>query len=480
MTAYEPVIGIEVHVELATQTKMFCACENRPFELEPNSATCPTCLGLPGALPVANSEAIQLGIRAALALNCQVGEVCMFERKNYAYPDLIKGYQISQYALPIGRNGFVTIHDDSIEKNIQIRRAHLEEDTAKLTHRQLSSGKSISLLDCNRSGVPLLEIVTEPTIHSAQDAELFLRELRSILIHNGISRCRMQRGEMRLEANISLRPEGSEEFGPRVEIKNQSSFRFVREALAYEIARQSDLLDQGQPVKQATVGWDSEARRTFEQRLKEEAHDYRYFPEPDLPPIEIGKDWIERQRRAMPESLDSFRRRLLQSGISAADIHTVVMNDTVEFLHQACSLYPDGAGSILRCLIRDVFSLVNEKKIPIGDSNLTPVNLVEVVKLVDGGEINFAAQSKILQELFAEGGSAEAIMKRDGLGQVSDAGAIAFEVDQVLQERSDLVEQYRAGKAAVRNALFGQIMKRLKGRGDPKQIDSLLQKRLDG
>ena len=480
-SVFDIVIGIEVHVELATRTKMFCRCRNGPFELAPNAAVCPTCLGLPGALPVINREAVRLGLRAALALGCEVAEICQFERKLYPYPDLVKGYQISQYELPLGRGGGVEIFGEAGEaKTIPIHRIHLEEDTAKLVHRRASDGQEISEMNCSRSGVPLLEIVTEPEIHSAEDAEGYLRQLRNLLIHNGVSHCRMERGEMRLEANISLKPRGSEVLGNRVEVKNQSSFRFVRDAIAYEVERQSRRLGRGEEIVQETRGWDPERRRTFPQRAKEDAHDYRYFPDPDLPPVQIDPAWIAAERRAMPESLDHFRTALVEAGVPSEDVQAMMDNETIAFLNEAHRLHPDGVVLAAKWLVREVFALLNEAKIPIEESRLAAAEFVAALRLVEAGKLNAQGMQTVIQELFKDGGEASEIIARRGLTQVNDKDALGRAVDEVLTEQDAMVAQYRAGKTKVRQALFGKVMQKTKGRADPKAVGELLDERLKG
>lgn len=477
---YEAVIGLEIHVELSTNSKMFCGCLNNPYDLNPNEATCPTCLGLPGALPSINRKAIMLGIRAALALNCKVADVCQFERKNYPYPDLVKGYQITQYEMPIGTNGYVTIYDSfGNDKRISIRRAHLEEDTAKLSHQTSTNGNSISMLDCNRSGVPLLEIVTEPELHTANDTELFLRQLRSILLYNGISRCRMERGEMRFEPNVSIRKKGDPNLGNRVEIKNQSSFRFVRDAIAYEIDRQRELLENGETVRQITCGWNPEKRQTFEQRSKEEAHDYRYFPDPDLPPVKVQEIWIEQQKNEMPESIYEFRELVIEAGVPPADMQMVIENGAVAFLHSCYELYPAGLVQIAKWLLRDIFSLINENNIPLEESKLSSSEFINTIVMLDEGNINAEGARKIIRELFCNGGISENIARDNSLSQINDIAALRSIIQEILSARSDLVSDYKSGKTKVRHALFGSVMKKTEGRANPESVNRLLSDELD-
>ena len=471
---YETTVGVEVHVELATRTKMFCSCLNAPQDLEPNHAACPVCLGLPGSLPVINREAVRLGLRAALALNCQVNEVIWFERKNYIYPDLVKGYQISQYEQPLGEWGWLTIiGDDGNEKKITIRRLHLEEDTSKLTH---ADGQT--LIDVNRCSTPLMEIVTEPVIRSGREAEEYVRKLRAILVYNGISRCRIQRGEMRVEANVSIAPRGSEKLGVRTEIKNQAGFNHMRSAIAYEEQRHAGILDAGGTVMQQTMGWDDVNQRTFPQRSKEDAHDYRYFPDPDLPPARIDPSWTEKERATMPASYDDYLVELREKGLSDADIDALSRNDALGFLRMASGDRPEKTVLMAKRLIKDVFSLVNSTGTPLDEAKLTPESFRAAVFLQEDGKLNGEGFRKVLESLYTGGGDALETARAADLVIEQNDDAVKAAIAKVLAEVPAMVAEFKAGKVAVRNAIFGRVMKELKKKGDPKAVGALLDEAL--
>ncbi|MDR1535045.1 MAG: Asp-tRNA(Asn)/Glu-tRNA(Gln) amidotransferase subunit GatB [Planctomycetota bacterium] len=467
---YLTTIGVEVHVELSTVTKMFCACPNSPQDLPPNQAACPVCLGLPGALPVVNREAIRLGIRAALALRCRINETIWFERKNYIYPDLVKGYQISQYVRPLGEWGWLAIvGDDGEEKKIAIRRVHLEEDTCKLIH----SGEN-ALIDVNRSGVPLMEIVTEPVLRSGREAEEYARKLRAVLVYNGISRCRLQHGEMRAEANVSIAPRGKTDLGTRTEIKNQAGFNHMRSAIEYEERRHAGILDAGGAVRQETRGWDDVNRRTFVQRSKEDAHDYRYFPEPDLPPVRLAPEWVETEKAKLPRPYDDYLGELRSLGLGEPDIEALTRNDALGFLGEAVGGKGDKTILLAKRLIKEVFSLVNSTGRPLDESKLEPAPFRRAVELLEEGKVNGEGFRKILEALFQRGGEAEAIARKDDLLIERNDAAIEQAIAKVLSEVQPMVAEYRAGKKAVRNAIFGRVMKELKKKGDPKLVGELL------
>ena len=474
---YIPTIGIEVHVELSTRTKMFCGCPHRALELGLNQSTCPGCLGFPGALPAVNEEAVRLGIRAALALHCQITDVICFDRKNYMYPDLAKGYQLSQPKSDeraLGTKGWIDIPDkNNGTKRIHIRRVHLEEDTARLIHESGST-----LLDANRSSAALMEIVTEPCVHSAEDAEEYVRRLRAILVWNGVSACRIQRGEMRVEPNISVAPEGSSKLGTRVEIKNQAGFQHMHDAIVYEIRRHIEALDTGTPLIQETRGYDPERGVTFSQRTKEDAEDYRYFPDPDLPPIAIEKEWIESERSAMPCELDDFLRDFENANIGKKECESLIRLDALGFLRIAHSLSGIGLAELTKFLINDVFTCVNTYGTLLGDSKLTPELFAKTVGLSKNGKINSEAVRKILDVLFRESGDPDTIASNAGLFRIEDDSLVLEAVEYALSERPDLVTEYRSGKVAVRNALFGLAMKRLARRGDPAKVSAILDERL--
>ncbi|MCC8166494.1 MAG: Asp-tRNA(Asn)/Glu-tRNA(Gln) amidotransferase subunit GatB [Planctomycetes bacterium] len=473
-TQYVTTVGVEVHVELMTRTKMFCSCLNAPQDVPPNHATCPVCLGLPGALPVINKEAVRLGIRAALALNCQINETIWFERKNYIYPDLVKGYQISQYVQPLGEWGHLTITgDDGNEKKVVIRRLHLEEDTSKLTHVD-----GATLIDVNRCSTPLMEIVTEPVLHSGREAEEYVRKLRAILVYNGISRCRLQRGEMRVEANVSIAPVGSTELGTRTEIKNQAGFNHMRSAIEYEVVRHAEVLESGGKIIQQTMGWDDVNQKTFPQRSKENAHDYRYFPEPDLPSARISPEWVQGERDTMPATYEQYIAQLSEKGLPDVDIEALSRNDALGFLRVAVGDKQDKTVLMAKRLVKDVFSLVNSTNIPLDEAKLTPEAFRGAVLLHEGGKINADGFRRVLDILYKNGGDPEAVAKAEDLIIEQNDDAVREAIATVLVEAKKMVDEYKAGKVAVRNAIFGKVMKALNKKGDPKAVGQLLDEML--
>ncbi|MCD8349749.1 MAG: Asp-tRNA(Asn)/Glu-tRNA(Gln) amidotransferase subunit GatB [Planctomycetaceae bacterium] len=473
-TEYETTIGVEVHVELLTRTKMFCSCVNAPQDVPPNHATCPVCLGLPGALPVINKEAVRLGLRAALALNCQVNEVIWFERKNYIYPDLVKGYQISQYEQPLGEWGSLTITgDDGNEKKVVIRRLHLEEDTSKLIHAD-----GATLVDNNRASTPLMEIVTEPVLRSGREAEEYVRKLRAVLVYYGISRCRLQRGEMRVEANVSIAPKGSKTLGTRTEIKNQAGFNHMRSAIEYEVKRHAEVLDAGGTLIQQTMGWDDVKGCTFAQRSKENAHDYRYFPEPDLPPARIAPEWVETEKTVLPCSYEEYLARLRDQGLGEPDIEALSRNDALGFLREASEAEPEKTVLYAKRLIKDVFSLVNSTGVPLDEAKLTPAAFRDTVIMLENGRLNGEGFRKVLDTLYKEGGVAESIAAAADLIIEKNDDAVREAINKVLAESAAMVAEYKSGKVAVRNAIFGRVMKELKKKGDPKAVGAMLDEQL--
>ena len=473
MTGFEPVIGLEVHAELLTQSKMFCGCAVvDPTFAEPNSSVCEICTGMPGTLPVINQRAVEFALRVALALNCSIAETSVFARKNYFYPDLPKGFQISQYDLPLATNGWIEIQDASgapSTKRVRIRRVHLEEDTGKLLHHEQHS-----LVDYNRSGVPLLEIVSEPDLLSVDQARQYSLALRSLLRYLEVNSGDLQKGVLRFEANVSVRPTGSEELGTRTEIKNLNSFRALSRAVEYEIDRQTALLRSGKPVVQITVGWDEGRQVTVPQRSKEEAHDYRYLPEPDLPPLHVEAAWVDRVRAALPELPAAKRSRFMtEYGLSAyaagvltadrpvADYYEAAVESAVESENETLPL------KIANWLSSDLFGLLNEADIEIDQSNVTSKALVRLVSMVENGRISAASGKTVLEVLFKEGGSPESIVEERGLAQLEDQASIRPIVDQVLSDNPDQLAEYLAGKAALSEWFLGQVMRATQGKADP-------------
>ncbi|MCO6453022.1 MAG: Asp-tRNA(Asn)/Glu-tRNA(Gln) amidotransferase subunit GatB [Caldilineales bacterium] len=479
MTTYELVVGMEVHAQLATQSKMFCGCTTDNWDASPNACTCPVCLAMPGMLPVINREAVAQTIRAGLALNCTIAEVAVFARKNYTYPDLPKGYQISQYELPLCLDGHIDIDTKSGVKRIGITRAHLEEDTGKLVH----AGEA-SLVDLNRAGVPLLEIVTEPDLRSVDEVNEYLTRLRQLLIYIGVNSGDLEKGAMRMEANISLRPQGSQGYGTKVEIKNLNSFRAVRNALDYEIGRQSQLLEAGKEVEQVTLGWLEAEGRTYVQRSKEDAHDYRYFPEPDLPPLFIEREWVHELTETLPELPLARRARFEQDyALSRKDADVLIAERAVADYFESVLAAADGvmdAKKVANWIIGDLFRLMNQSESDWSDVPVSPRQFAGLLKLVAANTINANTGSKVLGEMFVTGEDADVIVEREGLAQVSDAGALAAAVDRILAANPDEVARYREGKTQLMGWFLGQVMRETRGKANPDIVRQVLTQRLQG
>ncbi|MBN2305470.1 MAG: Asp-tRNA(Asn)/Glu-tRNA(Gln) amidotransferase subunit GatB [Anaerolineae bacterium] len=480
MTEYEGVIGLEVHAELETASKMFCACEVvDSTSAEPNTTVCPVCLGMPGVLPVINQQAIEFGIRVGLALNCEIPDLNRFARKSYFYPDLPKGYQVSQYDYPLAINGWMEIDlPDGSTKRIGIRRAHLEEDTGKLTHVN-----DHSLVDLNRAGVPLLEIVSEADIRSAEEAEAYARKLRAILQYLGVNSGDMSKGVLRMEPNISVRPVGSDEFRTRTEVKNLNSIRSLARASAYEIQRQIDLWESGGEVRQATMGWDEARQVTVLQRVKESAEDYRYFPEPDLPVLEISREWVEQVRATLPELPDTKRDRFMSEyGLSRYDASVLVAEQAVADYYDAALSAGGDPKQVANYLTGDVFRQMNlegRDRTEIGAIRLTPQALADLVTLVQKGTINHGVAKKLLETIYAEGGDPAALVEAQGLAQVSDEGVLADAVAAVLDENPDAIERFLAGEEKVVKFLMGMVMRAMRGKADAQIVQRLLAEQLE-
>ena len=478
---YEPVIGLEVHAELATRTKMFCACPViDPTCSRPNVAVCPVCSGLPGVLPVVNRQAVELALRVALALGCRVNRVSLFARKNYFYPDLPKGYQISQYEEPLAVEGRLPIETPTGWREIRIRRVHLEEDTGKLTHVR-KDGEEYSLVDLNRAGVPLLEIVSEPDLHSAAEVRAYAQALRAVLRYVGASSGDMEKGALRIEPNISIRPEGSPTFGTRVEIKNLNSFRALERAVAYQIERQTQTLQAGLPVAQETVGWDEAAGATFSQRSKEEAHDYRYFPEPDLPPLVVEERWIASVQAALPElpwvKLERLQR---QYDLLAVDARLLVDDPAVAdyFEATAAALRSAPARMAANWVTGELFAWLNQSGQSLGQIRVSPQGLAALLDLMAQGTVNLNTGKAVLAEMLQSGADAVEIIRARGLEQVSDAAWIADLVRETLRLNPAEVEKYLAGKETVANWFYGQVMRAARGRANPQVVQEELQRQL--
>lgn len=478
---YEAIIGLEVHAQLLTESKMFCGCSAKYASAPPNTLVCPVDLGLPGALPVINRTAVEYTIMTALALNCSIPEFSRFDRKNYFYPDLMKGYQISQYDLPLSKDGWMTIEVGDQVKRIGIRRVHLEEDTAKLIHRTEPSGKSYSLVDVNRSGVPLMEIVGEPDIRTPEEARLFLVKLRSILRYLGVSTGNMEEGSFRCDANVSLRPVGTTEFGGKVEVKNMNSFRAVYRALEYEIKRQAEVLSRGGRIEQETRGWVEDKGATVSQRTKEYAHDYRYFPEPDLPPLVLSPEWVASLRDRLPELPDAKRDRYMAAfGLSRYDANLLTSSKAVaDFFEATVALYPHAKG-VANWITTELFRLLNVSGIEIEESKVTPAHLSEMLTLIEKGVISHKIAKTIFDEMFATGKKPAEIVKEKGLGQISGVEELEEAVDQVIASNPQAVADFKSGKEQALAFLVGQVMKLTRGKANPGLVNELLRKKLQG
>jgi aspartyl-tRNA(Asn)/glutamyl-tRNA(Gln) amidotransferase subunit B len=480
LTDYDVVIGLEVHAELLTASKMYCGCANQPGAA-PNENTCPVCLGLPGALPVINQKAVELTALTGLALNCSISGFSRFDRKNYFYPDLPKGYQISQYQHPIAVNGWLDVDVDGATHRVGIRRVHLEEDTAKLGHRDdVASGRPESLVDMNRSGVPLIEIVSDPDIQSAEQARQYLMALRSIVRYLRASSGNMEEGTFRCDANVSIRPRGTNELGTKVEIKNMNSFRAVYRALSFEAERQASVLARRERIIQETRGWDEDRGITVGQRTKEQAHDYRYFPEPDLPPLSLSADWVAGVRKALPELPHARRERFVSAlGLSPYDADLLTADRaTAEYFEDTIRLFPNPK-QVANWLTGELFRLLNADGRVIDDAPVRPVQLVELLRLIEKGAISNRAAKDVLDRMYRTGESAPVVVEALGLNQISDAAAIERLVDEAIAANPKSVADFRAGKPQAVGFLVGQVMKASRGKANPSVVNSLLTERLN-
>jgi aspartyl-tRNA(Asn)/glutamyl-tRNA(Gln) amidotransferase subunit B len=480
---FEPVIGLEVHAELLTKSKMFCSCAVEDnTQAAPNIAVCPVCSGMPGTLPVVNRTAVEIAIRVALALECTVNRTSIFARKNYFYPDLPKGYQISQYENPLALNGKLAIQTSEGEQVIRIHRVHLEEDTGKLTHVE-RDGKSYSLVDLNRAGVPLLEIVSEPDIHSAEAAHAYGEALRAVLRYLGANSGDMEKGAIRFEANISVRPAGTTELGIRTEVKNLNSFRAMDRAIAYEIERQSKVLSSGGTVDQETLGWSEARGATYSQRSKEDAHDYRYFPEPDLPPLVLEDGWVDRLSKELPELPHARLVRFMrQYGLNDYNAWRLTADrELADYFEKAVDQKSSTGGDpklVANWILGDLFSLMNQAGTTIDRLKITPQALAGLVKIVSDGGINQSSAREVLSEMFSSGRSPAEIVQDRGLTQVSDESFISNLVRQALDDNPKEVASYKAGKVGVANFLFGQVMKKAAGKANPQMVRAELERQL--
>ncbi len=475
---YEPVIGLEVHCQLATRTKIFCGCPTS-FGAPPNTNVCPTCLALPGALPVLSREAVELAIKGSLALNCAVNPVSQFARKNYFYPDSPKGYQISQYDKPLSEHGFVDIVAGGAPKRVGVTRIHMEDDAGKSQHDGFKDSSRFTYVDLNRSGTPLIEIVSEPDMRTSDEAVAYFAEVKQALEFVGVSTCDMEKGHLRCDANVSVRVKGAEKFGIRAEVKNLNSFRFLKLAIEYEIARQVAIAESGGRMFQETRLFDPETGQTVGMRSKEDAHDYRYFPEPDLVPLRVGEKWLADVRSTMPELPTVKRKRFIEVyGLSEYDADVLTQSRPIGEYYDAVAIATGDPKTSANWVMGDLTALLNTAGTEIGNSPVTAKSLAELLGLIASGELSGKLAKDVLAKMFESGDTAPAIMEREGLRQISDSGALGAIVDEVVAANPKQVEQYRSGKTAVIGFLVGQVMKQSRGQANPAAVNELLKAKL--
>jgi aspartyl-tRNA(Asn)/glutamyl-tRNA(Gln) amidotransferase subunit B len=475
---YEAVIGLEVHVQLATATKIFCGCPTS-FGAPPNTNVCPVCLGLPGALPVLSRRAVDLGIKGALALNCQVRPQSRFARKNYFYPDLPKGYQISQYDEPLAEHGYVDIVVDGTDRKIGVTRVHMEDDAGKSIHDGFKDSDRYSYVDLNRSGTPLIEIVSEPDMRSSGEAYAYLTEVKQVLQFVEVSTCDMEKGHLRCDANVSVRLKGAEKFGTKAEVKNLNSFRFLKLALDYEIARQVALLETGGRVVQETRLYNPDLGETCSMRSKEDAHDYRYFPEPDLAPLRIGEEWLGQVAATMPELPARKRARFVgEYGLSEYDAELLTATRAIAEYFETAARLSGNAKTAANWVMGDLMGLLKAEGKEIADSPVTAQSLGELVKQIGSGELSGKLAKEIFPKMFSTGQTASAIMEREGLKQISDSGALEKIIADVIANYPKQVEQYKGGKTTVINFLVGQAMKATRGQANVALVTDLFKRNL--
>jgi aspartyl-tRNA(Asn)/glutamyl-tRNA(Gln) amidotransferase subunit B len=487
---FETIIGLEVHAQLLTKSKMYCRCSADYASAPPNTHVCPVCLGMPGVLPVINQKAVEYTIMTALALNCTISDYTKFDRKNYPYPDLMKGYQISQYDAPVGHHGWLAIEVNGEKRRVGITRVHLEEDVAKLLHCASPSGESYSLVDVNRSGVPLMEVVGEPDLCSPEEARQYLIKLRSILQYLGVSTGNMEEGSFRCDANISIRSENSSNSLAKVEVKNMNSFRAVYRAMDYEAKRQRKAVAEGKKLVQETRGWVEGIGKTVAQRSKEYAHDYRYFPEPDLPPLVISREWVEEIRSKLPELPDARRDRFIaEYGLPTYDADLLTSSKITADYFEACMTRPPQslspkkhAKQVANWIIGEFSHLLNVTNTDTKnmERKVSPVALFDLVQLISQGVISGISAKMVFEEMFNTGKDADEIINQRGLSQISDAQQLEETVSQVIEANARAVADFKAGKAPALQFLVGQVMRATKGRANPKVVNELLKQKLEG
>jgi aspartyl-tRNA(Asn)/glutamyl-tRNA(Gln) amidotransferase subunit B len=477
-TKYEAVIGLEVHLQLLTQSKIFCSCSTH-FGDPPNSNVCPVCLGLPGALPVLNREAVTMAMKAALALNCVVNAQSRFARKNYFYPDLPKGYQISQFDEPLAEFGWVEIEVDRTKRRIGVTRVHMEEDAGKSVHEGFPDSDRKSYIDLNRSGVPLIEIVSEPDLRTPEEAYEYLTRLKTILQYLEVSNCNMEEGSLRCDANVSVRVAGVSALGTKAEVKNLNSFRFLQKALAYEIERQIEIVDKGGSIPQETRLWDSREQRTYGMRSKEFAHDYRYFPEPDLMPLVISAEWKEEARQSLPELPDNRRQRFIHEyALPEYDAGQLTLSKYLADYFEQVAKASQEPKLAANWVLSELLYLLKEANREISESPVSAAQLAELLSMIQKGSVSGKMAKEILAEMFSAGKSADEVVSEKGLAQITDAGRIAMLARQVVAANPKQVEQYRNGKTATLGWFVGQVMKATGGQANPQAVQEALKKEL--
>ncbi len=471
---FDVVIGLETHVQMSTTTKLFCSCKLE-FGAPPNTNVCPVCLALPGSLPVLNKKALEYAVKASLALNCEVHELSIFARKHYFYPDLPKGYQISQYDKPLATNGYIDIKVDDKHERVRIHRLHMEEDAGKTIHEG-----GYSYVDLNRAGTPLMEIVTEPDIKSAVGARLYLEKLRNIMRYIGVSDADMEKGQLRCDVNISLKPVGQEELGTKVEIKNLNSFRFVQKAIEYEIERQAKAIRKGEEIIQETRLFDPSSGKTFTMRTKEEAHDYRYFPDPDLIPVRLKKEMIEEIKESLPELPDEKVKRYMEElNLPEYDSEVIVANkDLAVYFEETIKIYPKNPKAVANWIINELLGRLNEENLTINESPVKPEHIAELVELIDSGVISGKIGKEIFEEVFKTQKSPKSIVEEKGLKQVSDEGEIRKIVEEIINAHPNEVQKFKEGNTKLMGFFVGQVMKATKGKANPKIVNKVLNEML--